>query len=656
MPTTFSITRAIDYPNGRPHLGHAYEFVIADALARWHTLAGDDVHFLCGLDEHGQKIERTAKAAGKEPQAFVDGQAIFFKEAAKALNVHYSDFIRTSEPRHITIVQDIFEQLKKQGDIYKGNYEGLYCTGCEAFFTDKDLVDGKCPVHKRTLETVKEESYFFKLSKYQDQLTKYILAHPDFILPKRRRDEFLNHIKEGLRDISVSRTSVSWGIPVRSDPKHTIYVWIDALPNYITALGYPDGKLFKKFWPADVQIVGKDIARFHIVIWPALLFALKLPLPTSVHTHGFINVGGEKLSKSTGVHVDPIELVDKYGSDAFRYYLLREIPAGEDGDFTEENLIARANGDLADGIGNLLNRVSTLVHSHFNGKIPSPNTFQAVDNDLIAQSAIVTDVDALMRTYDWHKAVEKIWDFIRYCNRYLSFTTPWKHTDDKERLATVLYALIESLRIIAILSSPFIPTTAEKVAMQLGQKITTLKDATFKKTTTGTLAPAKPVFLKLELVKEDPFAKVNLRVAEIKDVQNHPNADKLYVLQIHLGNEHRQLVAGIKAHYKPEELKGKKIVVVSNLKPAQLRGVESQGMLLAAEKKGIVKVLDPGNVSVGEQVFADSITPGTHEITIEEFGKITLTTKGKNVVYGTLELKTRHGNITCDIDDGAKIK
>ncbi len=630
--------------------------MLADAIARWHRLAGEDVHFLCGLDEHGQKLERSAKAAGKEPQAFVDEQTSFFTEAAKALNVSYSDFIRTSESRHVTIVQDLFEELLKQGDIYLGTYQGKYCTGCEAFFTDKDLVEGKCPVHKRELETVKEESYFFKLAKYQDQLTKHITSHPDFILPKKKRDEILNHIKEGLHDISVSRTSVGWGIPVRSNPKHTIYVWIDALPNYITALGGPKGKLFKKYWPADVHIVGKDIARFHAVIWPALLFALNLELPKSVYTHGFINFGGEKLSKSTGVHADPLEIVDKYGSDAFRYYVLREIPAGEDGDFTEENLVTRANGDLADGIGNLLNRVSTLVHSHFASKIPKPSTFQAVDNDLIAQSAITNDVDTLMRKYEWHKAVEKVWDFIRYCNRYLSFTTPWKHTEDKERLATVLYSLVESLRIIAILSSPFIPTTSEKVATQLGQKITSLNDAVFKKTTTGTLAPAKPVFLKLEFVKEDPFAKINLKVGEIKDVQNHPNADKLYVLQIHLGNEHRQLVAGIKAYYKPEELKGKKVIVVTNLKPAQLRGVESQGMLLAAEKKGVVKVLDPGNVSVGEQVFVDGITPKTEQITIEDFSKITLTTKSKKVVYGSFELKTRHGNVTCDIDDGAKIK
>ncbi len=653
---TFYITRAIDYPNGKPHVGHAYEFVVADALARWHRLAGEDVHFLCGTDEHGQKIERTAKAAGKEPQAFVDHQAKFFTELGKLLNVTNDDFIRTSEERHTKAVQELFELLQAKGDIELGKYEGLYCTGCEAFKTDKDLVDGKCPDHKKEPETIKEESYFFKLSKYQQKLLDHIYSHPDFILPKRRRDEFINQIKEGLHDISVSRTSVKWGVPVKSNPKHTIYVWVDALPNYITALGWPDGKLFKKFWPADVHIVGKDIARFHVIIWPAILMSAGIELPKSVHTHGFINLAGEKLSKSTGVKVDPVELIDKYGADALRYYFLREVPAGEDGDFTEAALVERANADLADGIGNLLNRVSTLVHKNFGGEIPTPTTFQAVDNDLIEQSKIVDAVDALMREFEWHKAVEKVWDFIRYCNKYLSFTQPWKHTDDKDRIATVLYSLIESLRILSILSSPFIPHTAEKVAIQLSQKITSLKDAVFVKTTKGNLKETKPAFLKLEIIKEDPFAKINLRVAEIKDVQNHPNADKLYVLKVHVGNEHRQLVAGIKAYYKPEELVGKKVIVVSNLKPATLRGVESQGMILAAEKNGVVKVLDPGTANVGDQVVVDGITPKQDQITIDDFAAITLTTKNKHVVYGEHVLKTKQGPVTVDLEDGAKIK
>lgn len=655
MPKTFYLTRAIDYPNGKPHVGHAYEFIVADAIARWHRLAGEDVHFLCGTDEHGQKIERTAKAVNKTPKQFVDEQIPHFLYLAKLLHISQDDFIRTTEERHVKAVQDLFDLLQAKGDIELGTYQGLYCTGCEAFYTEKDLVNNECPVHKRVVETVKEESYFFKLSKYQQKILDHIYKHPDFILPKRKRDEIVNHIREGLHDISVSRTSVRWGVPVKSNPKHTIYVWIDALPNYITALGWPDGKLFKKFWPADVHIVGKDIARFHTVIWPALLLAAGIELPRSVHAHGFINLGGEKLSKTTGVKVDPVELVDKYGADALRYYFLREVPAGEDGDFTEEALVERANADLADGIGNLLNRVSTLVHKHFGGNIPKPTTFQAVDNDLIKQSDIVKDVDNLMREYEWHKAVEKVWEFVRYCNKYLSFTTPWK-VDDKERLATILYSLVESIRILAILSSSFIPSTAEKVATQLGQKITSLKDATFSKTTKGGLKETKPVFLKLELVKVNPFAKLNLKVAEIKDVQPHPNADKLYVLQIHLGNEHRQLVAGIKAYYKPEELIGKKIIVVSNLKPANLRGVDSQGMLLAAEKKGVVKLLDPGNAALGDQVTIDKVIPNQEQITIDDFAEITLTTKNKKVVFGEQVLKTKQGDITVDLDDGAKIR
>jgi methionyl-tRNA synthetase len=652
---TFYITRAIDYPNGKPHLGHAYEFVVADAIARWHRLAGEDVYFLCGADEHGQKLERAAKAAHKTPQHFVDEMVQHFQALAKELSVTNDDYIRTTDPRHVKIVQDLFEKLLKQGDIYKGTYEGKYCTGCEAFYTDKDLVEGKCPVHKITLETVKEESYFFRLAKYQDWLLSHIEAHPDFILPKPRREEIINQIKDGLKDISVSRTGVGWGIPVLSDPKHTIYVWIDALPNYITALGYPAGK-FKKYWPADVHIVGKDINRFHTVIWPCLLFALGIERPLTVHSHGFINVGGEKLSKTTGVRVDPHDLIEKYGADAVRYFFLREIPAGEDGDFTEAALVERANADLADGVGNLLNRVSTLVHTHFKGEIPSPKTFLTVDNDLIAQSAIAADVDSLMRRYEWHKAVEKIWDFVRYCNKYLSFTEPWKHKDDKERLATVLYSLVESLRIISILISPFVPTLAEKVTHQLGQKPGLLADAVFGKTTKGTLAPTKPSFLKLEHVKEDPFSILNLKVAEVKSAAQHPNADKLLVLQIHLGNEHRQLVAGLKQYYRPEELVGKKIVVVSNLQPANLRGIESQGMLLAAEKQGVVKVLDAGKAQPGDQVTVDGIAPKQEQITIDDFAKITITTKGGVAVYNGKPLKTKSGEIKVDVPDGAKIR
>jgi len=653
---TFYITRAIDYPNGKPHLGHAYEFVVADAIARWHRLAGEDVHFLCGTDEHGQKIEKAAKAAGKEPQQFVDETVPAFKELAKALDVTNDDFIRTSEPRHVKAVQEIFEKLLKQGDIYKGSYEGLYCTGCEAFYTEKDLIEGKCPIHKRELESVKEESYFFRLSKFQDWLVSHIESHPDFILPKYRKDEILNHVREGLRDISVSRTSVTWGVPVLSDPKHTVYVWIDALPNYITALGYPAGK-FKKYWPADAHIVGKDINRFHTVIWPCILFALGIERPRTVHSHGFIQVGGEKLSKSTGVRVDPADLLDKYGSDALRYYFLREIPAGEDGSFTEQALIERANGDLADGIGNLLNRVSTLVHKHFSGDIPKPTTFLTIDNDLIEQSNIANDVDALMRKYEWHKAVEKVWDFVRHCNKYLSFTEPWKRAkDNPERLATILYCMVESIRIISVLSWPFVPKLAEKVAAQLGHKVGTLADATFTKETKGKLTETKPVFLKLEKPVEDPFSIVNLKVAEIKDAHPHPNADKLMVLQIHVGQEHRQLVAGIRAWFKPEELKGKRIIIVSNLKPAVLRGVESQGMLLAAEKDGKLALLNPGNVGAGEQVHIEGINPKSEQITIDQFASFTLETKGGHALYNGKPLRTKHGDVTVDIPDGAKIR
>ena len=653
---TYYITRAIDYPNGKPHIGHAYEFVVADALARWHRLADEEVYFLCGADEHGQKIERTAKKANKEPQVFVDENVQAFRDLAETLSITNDDYIRTTETRHIKIAQDIFEQLLKQGDIYKGEYEGLYCTGCEAFYTVKDLIEAQhCSIHKTPVERIKEESYFFKLSKYQDELRTFIESHPDFILPKGRREEILNQIKEGLKDISVSRTSITWGIPVRSDPKHVIYVWVDALPNYITALGYPDGKLFKKFWPADVHIVGKDINRFHTVIWPALLLALKIDLPRTVHSHGFVNFEGEKLSKSAGNIVDPFELCDAYGADALRYYLLREIPAGEDGDYTEQSLVERANADLADGVGNLLNRVSTLVHKHFGGKIPKPTTFLTVDNDLIKQSAIAKEVDVLMQKYEWHKAVERIWEFVRYCNRYLSFTEPWKHTTEKERLATVLYSLVESLRIISILISPFVPTLADKVSDQIDQKIGTLADAEFQKTTKGTLKETKPVFRKLEKPKEHPFARLNLKVAKVESAIELEGSDKLLILHVNLGNEHRQIVAGLKKYYKPEDLKGKHVVIVSNLKPAKLRGVESQGMVLAAEKGDKVKVL-LAPAEEGELVTLPGVRPTNQQITINEFSKIKLEVKNKRVLYDGEPLRTNKGAVTVEIEDGATIK
>jgi methionyl-tRNA synthetase len=652
----FYITKAIDYPNGKPHLGHAYEAVVADALARWHKLLDKDVFFLGGTDEHGQKVERAAKRAGKEPQQFLDELIPFFKQLAKDLSIENDRFIRTSDKDHEVIVQKIWNKLVENDDIYKGEYEGLYCTGCEAFYLEREAEEGKCPIHKNPLEVIKEETYFFRLSKYEDKLLEHYQKHPEFILPKFRANEILNFVKEGLQDISVSRSTVKWGVPVPNDEKHTIYVWIDALPNYISALGYPEGDDFKKYWPADVQIVGKDINRFHTVIWPAILMALGEELPKTVHAHGFVNVGGEKLSKTTGITVDPIELAEKYSADAIRYFFLREIPAGQDGNYSETALIERVNGDVADGLGNLLNRVSTLAHKFCKGEFPTPSDFKTVDEDLIKQSEFVDEVDRLMQNFEWHKALERIWHFVRYCNQYLNFTQPWKHTDEPERLNTVLYSLLESLRILSIVTWPFIPNTAEKVAEQLGQEIGTLKDAKFSKKTKGKLKKPKPVFLKLEKVEEDIFSSLNLKVGEILEVHDHPDAEKLFVLHINLGSEHRQLVAGVKAWYKPEELVGKKVVIVSNLAPAKLRGVKSEGMMLAAEQGDQVKVLEAKNAKAGDQVKVEGVNPKQAEIKIDLFAKIKMSIKDGKAVYNDKLLITDSGSVTADLPDGAKIR
>ena len=653
---TFYITTAIFYPNAKPHIGHAYEQAIADAIARWHRLLGEDVFFLTGTDEHGQKIYKTAKEHGKEPQEWVDEMLPFFTELCKKLNISYSRFIRTTEKEHKKVCQEIFKKLDAKGDIYKDSYEGLYCTGCERFYTERELEDGLCPVHKKKPEVIKEETYFFKMSKYQDKLIKHINQHPDFIQPESRRNEILSRLKEPLRDLSVSRpiTSLPWGVPVPGDPGHVLYVWLDALLNYFSGIDYP-GANFKKYWPANVHIIGKDILWFHTVIWPCELMSAGEKLPKTVHAHGFVNLGGEKLSKSRGIVVDPIKLIEEYGTDPVRYFFLKEIPAGDDGNFSYEALVERSNSDLADVLGNLLQRVTVLIQKNFNGEIPKPAKFEKIDEELIKESDIFKEVDDLMQKYEWNKAVDKIWHFIRACNKYINDTEPWKLKEDKERLGTVLYVLTECLRIISIYIYPIIPETAEKVAKQIGQKTGTFKDIKFSKTTKGTVPKPEILFKKFEIKEEDSFAKVNLKVAEILDVKEHPEADKLYILQINLGEEKRQLVAGLKPHFKPEELKGKHIVVVTNLKPAKLKGVESNGMLLAAERKKKAALVEAPKSKPGDQVFIEGIGIGESQITIKEFQAAQMTTKNKRVIYKKQALKTKKEEISADIADNAKI-
>ncbi|MBW3001845.1 methionine--tRNA ligase [Candidatus Woesearchaeota archaeon] len=653
---TFYITTAIFYPNAKPHIGHAYEQVVADAIARWHRLLGEDVFFLTGTDEHGQKIYKTAKEHGKEPQEWVDEMLPFFKELCKKLNITYSRFIRTTEKEHKKVCQEIFKKLDAKGDIYKDSYEGLYCTGCERYYTEKELENGLCPVHKKKPEKVKEETYFFKMSKYQDKLVKHIQQHPDFIQPESRRNEIINRLKEPLRDLSVSRpvTSLPWGVPVPGDKDHVLYVWLDALLNYISGVDYP-GANFKKYWPANVHIIGKDILWFHTVIWPCELMSAGIDLPKTVHAHGFVNLGGEKLSKSRGIVVDPVKLIEEYGTDPVRYFFLKEIPAGEDGNFSYEALVERSNSDLADVLGNLLQRVTVLTQKNFDGEIPKPGKFEKVDEELIKESEIFEKVNELMQKYEWNKAVDNIWSFIRACNKYINDTEPWKLKEDKERLGTILYVLTECLRLISIYVYSFIPETGEKVAKQIGQKVGTFKDIKFKKTTKGKIPKAEILFKKFEIKEEDPFAKVNLKVAEITEIKEHPEADKLYIMQINLGKERRQLVAGLKPYFKPEELKGKHIVVVTNLKPAKLKGVESAGMLLAAELKKQVALVEAPKSAPGEQVFVDGIEPGEGQITIKEFQQVQMTTKNHKVTYKKQELQTKKEAVQAKIGDNAKV-
>lgn len=659
---TYYITTAIDYTNGKPHIGHAYEKVIADALARWHKLLGDDVFFLTGTDEHGQKIERTAQAAGKTTQEFVDEIVVSFKELCELWNIEYSRFIRTTEKAHEEVAQAIFQKVFDKGDIYLGTYEGLYCVGCEAFYTERDAPGKECPIHKKPLEEIKEESYFFRMSRYEKELIKYI-EETDFIQPAFRKNEILNRVKQGLRDLSVSRTSFSWGIPLPNDPKHVIYVWFDALLNYISGIGYP-GPQFNKYWPAQVHIIGKDIAWFHTVIWPTILLAADIPLPKVVHTHGFVNLGGEKLSKSRGIVVDPIELAKKYDVDTLRYFLLREIPAGQDGNFSEDALIERNNADLADSLGNLLQRTKVLITKNFDGEIPQPGQFNGADEDLATQSAVFNEVNELIQKHEWNRAIEKVWAFIKDCNKYIADQEPWK-VKNPERQGTILYCLVESLRIISILTYPFIPKAAEKIATQLGQDAPiSFTDAVFRKTTTGKIVDGEILFKKLEAGKDvveekeeqDPLALVNLKVGVVKKVEDHPNADKLFVVTVDLGTEERQLCAGIKEFYQPDELTGKNVVVVSNLKPAKLRGVESQGMLLAAEKDGVVKVVEAPNAEAGSPVTIEGIAQCEKEITIDQFAAITLTTKDNKVIYNDAVLKSPAGEIIVEIVDGATIR
>lgn len=645
---TYYITTPIYYPSDKLHIGHAYCTTIADTLARFHRAKGEDVFFLTGSDEHGLKIQRKAQEKGITPIEYVDAIIANFKQLWNELNISNNDFIRTSEERHHKVVQDVLTKIFEQGDIYKKNYEGLYCVPCESYWLERQLVDGKCPDCGRPVEKMQEESYFFKLSKYQDWWLQFIEENPNFIQPASRRNEMINFVKQGLEDLCITRTTFDWGIPVPFDKKHVVYVWFDALLNYLTGIKYgTDDAMFNKFWPASLHLVGKEIVRFHTIIWPIMLKAMGVELPQKVYGHGWLVIDGDKMSKSKGNVIDPLALIDEFGADAIRYFLLREIVFGNDGNFSRDALITRINSDLANDLGNLLHRTVSMIEKYHGGVVTNAGVSEAVDEDLIALvNSTVANFEKDMDAMEINSAIKGVWALISRANKYIDETGPWILAKDEAkaaRLQTVMYNLAETLRVVAILVAPFIPSTSPKIYTQLGLEVPAeflLADAVFGKMEGTKVQKGDPLYPRIEIAEDgatiiggkryeakveapapaveepkvemepikeeitiDAFEKIDLRVGTVKAAEKVKKSKKLLKLQVMIGEEERTIVSGIAQHYEPEALIGRNVIVIANLAPAKLFGIESFGMLLAAsDGNGNLVLADAPGMASGSRV------------------------------------------------------
>ncbi|MEM7231075.1 MAG: methionine--tRNA ligase [Planctomycetota bacterium] len=680
MSQTFYITTAIDYPNGVPHMGHAYEKVVADFYARFARASGQNCRLLIGLDEHGQKIQEAAQAAEMSPQDFVDDKAKAFYSLYRELDVSYDDFVRTSEPRHHEFASEIYQKALDNGDIYEGVYQADYCISCEKALTKSELEDGKCPVHDREVTQIEEPSYFFRLGKYSDAVKDYIETNPEFIAPKERRNEILSRLDGDVHDLSISRSTFDWGVPLPNDPKHVLYVWFDALSNYVSALKKPDASQFDTFWPADCHVIGKDILWFHTVIWPAMLLAADIPLPKQVFVHGFIlDKDGRKMAKTLGNVIDPREVAQDFSVDVLRYYFLRAFASGLDGRFSLEDLEKRYQSELGNDFGNLVMRASKLALTRVGDEVVTPDTLDLAESGVKMREEYARHVAAR----DHNRALESLWAYIRETNTYLNDRAPWKMEDGPD-LVRVIASTLDALRTIVHHLAPAMPTDSERAAQILGIKIGPFASlgepqSTFRVQEAQALFPRRekpddektkqPKEKKMEDKKEDkkkgggqqvvdPYAKLELRVARIDEVNAHPDADSLWHMSVDVGGEPRSICAGLREHLTEEELSGRKVLIVANLKPAKLRGIESRGMILASDRKdGKVVPVDPGEAESGDLVIVEGIeSRPKKKLSKSDFDKAPLTVQGGLVTYDGKPLQTPSGTVSCDADDGAPVR